>query len=122
MTWDSEVLGLLADTQEVEVETIRPDGNLRRTVIWIVVDGEEVFVRSVRGDRGKWWQAAVDRPDEVALLVDGRRLEVKVTSAADDEWVVRYSGALKRKYAGDPSLPSMLREHTLDTTLRLEPR
>jgi hypothetical protein len=122
VNWGSNALGLLADVEEVEVETTRPDGSRLRTVIWVVVDGDDVFVRSVRGDRGRWWQAATDRPDEVALLVGGHRVEVRALPATDEGSVTRCSEALGRKYAGDPSTPSMLKSQVLATTLRLEQR
>jgi hypothetical protein len=120
--WEREALEILDRTEEVEIETTRPDGQRQRTIIWVVVQAEDVFVRSVRGDRGRWWQAAVDRPDEVALVFDGRRLEVRAESAIDGASIERCSRALEGKYTGDPSTPSMTRPEVLGTTLRLLPR
>jgi hypothetical protein len=120
--FDAQTLDALAAAEEIEVETTRPDGHQRRTTIWVVVVEGGVFIRSVRGERGHWWQAAIDRPDEVSLIVDGRRLPVRVESAADERSVARVSAALARKYAGDPDTPSMLRYEVLGTTLRVEPR
>ena len=86
-----------------------------------MVDGE-VLVRSVRGDRGYWYQCALDRPDEITLHLGKQHLAVRAIPAADPESIERCSRGLREKYAGDPSLPSMLRDNTLETTLRLEPR
>ena len=121
MTFDAATRQLIDDAYEVRVETRRVDGSQRRTIIWIMVDGEDVFVRSVRGDRGHWFQAATDEDRPLTLIVDGRSIPVKAVLAADPDSVARASGALERKYAGDPALPSMLRPFTLGTTLRLEP-
>lgn len=120
--FDATTLALLDRRRLVRIETTRPDGSRRRTTIWIVVDGEDVFVRSVRGERGRWYQAALDRPAEVFLSAGGERLIVRAVPAVDDRSVERCSTALERKYAGDPAVASMLRSHTLGTTLRLEPR
>lgn len=86
-----------------------------------MVDGEDVFVRSVRGDRGHWFQSASEPGAEVALIVGGRRMPVKALDATDQASIQRCSRELERKYAEDPSLPSMIRPTVLGTTLRLEP-
>jgi hypothetical protein len=120
--FDEEMLAQLDEQREVRIETPRPDGSTTRTIIWVVVDEGDVFIRSWRGDRAHWYQAALDRPDEVALLADGRRLEVRVAPAVDDLSLARCSSALERKYAGQAETPAMVREEVLGTTLRVEPR
>jgi hypothetical protein len=87
----------------------------------VVSDGD-VLVRSVRGDRGYWYQCALDRPAEITLHVAKEHVAVRAIPAADGASIERCSTALREKYAEDPALPSMLRDHTLETTLRLEPR
>ena len=120
-TFDAATRQRIDAAYEVRVETLRPDGSIRRTIIWIMVDGEDVFVRSVRGDRGHWFQAAADDDRPLALIVGKERIPVRAVLAADPDSVARTSAALERKYANDPALPSMLRPNTLATTLRLEP-
>lgn len=120
--FDQATLELLDREREIRIETAQPDGSRQTTTIWAVVDGGEAFVRSWRGERARWFQAALDKPDEVAVLVGGRRIEARATPATDDESVARCSSALERKYAGDPSTSSMVREEILNTTLRLGPR
>lgn len=118
--FDAETLRALDEALEVRIETTRPDGTARSTIIWVVVDGGEAFVRSVRGDRGHWYQAAREQGSELALVVNGRRVPVRAQLADDAGSVERCSRALERKYATDPALPSMIRPETLGTTLRLE--
>jgi hypothetical protein len=122
MKWDRDVLALLDREREVRIRTTRPDDSTVGTVIWVVVDGDEAFVRSWKGDRAHWFQAALDWPDDVEMIVDGRRLPARVVSATDDESVARCSAALEAKYATSGSTPSMLRPEILNTTLRLVPR
>ncbi|HEY8135300.1 MAG TPA: DUF2255 family protein [Candidatus Limnocylindrales bacterium] len=122
MRFDPAAVGLIDAAYEVDIESTRPDGTKRTTTIWAVVDGGEVFVRSWKGDRGYWYQAALDRPDELALIVDGTRLEVRAVLANDEAGIARCSAGLAKKYRRDSSLPGMLLPRVLPTTLRLEPR
>ena len=87
-----------------------------------MVDGGDVYVRSWKGERGHWYQAALDAPDDVALTVRRTRLPVAVRIADDDASIERCSRAIERKYAGDPATTSMVRPYNLATTLRLVPR
>lgn len=120
MSFSREDLALLGAAEEVEIETGLPDGPRHRTIIWIVVDGSDVFVRSVRGPAGRWYRELVANP-EVAVHLDGRRLASRAVPARDPESVTRTSSSLKTKYARDPAMRAMLRPDTLDTTIRLEP-
>jgi hypothetical protein len=120
MRFSPEDLAVLEATLEVGIETVSGDGHVHRTVVWVVQDDGEVFVRSVRGPAGRWYREALDRPS-VGLHIDGRRLTARVVPAPDPAEVERASAAFARKYAGDPDLPSILREEVLDTTLRLDP-
>src|SRR3954469_7433133 len=121
MTFDSETLGRIEDAVEVVIETSRLDGRRRRTIIWIVVDDQDVFVRSVNGERGYWFQAATEPDAEIALIVDGHRTPVTATLASDEEAIERRSRQLERKSAGHPELPSIPGPQVLPTPLRLGP-
>lgn len=120
MSFSREDLALLGAAEEVEIETGLPDAPRHRTIIWIVVDGSDVFVRSVRGPAGRWYRELVANPD-VGVHLDGRRLAAKAVPARDPKSITRTSSSLKTKYARDPALGAMLRPDTLDTTIRLEP-
>ena len=122
MPFDAATLRRIDAAYEVDIESTRPDGTTRGTTIWAVVDGGEVFVRSWKGDRGYWYQAALDRPDELAVIVGGERLPVRAIVANDDDGIARCSAGLSKKYGADESLDSMLLPRVLATTLKLEPR
>ena len=122
MPFDSTTLGRIDAAYEVDIESTRPDGSVRSATIWAVVEDGDVFVRSWKGDRGYWYQAALDRPDELALIVESERLPVRSIIADDEDGVSRCSSALSKKYRRDGSLPGMLLPRVLPTTLRLEPR
>jgi hypothetical protein len=121
-TFDRPTLDLLDRAREVAIETLRLDGTPRRTTIWLMVDRNDVFVRSWKGDRGYWYQSARETPDQVTLHVGRRAIPVRVISATDVDSVGRCSLALEAKYAGDPATRAMVSPAVLGTTLRVEPR
>jgi hypothetical protein len=121
MSFNPDELALLDEAEEVDIETQAPGGPVHRATIWIVVDGDSAYVRSVRGPAGRWYRELLANP-AVAIHVDGRRLPSTAVRASDPDSVERVSAALRRKYRGQGgSLESMLRPETLETTLRLEP-
>ena len=121
MSFSGEDLEAIDAAEEVRIETQAPGGATHTTIIWIVVDDSEVFVRSVNGEDGRWYQEAKANP-AVAIHVDRRRLPATAIPADDPDSIDRVSAALKAKYADDgASLRSMLQPHNFATTLRLEP-
>jgi hypothetical protein len=125
MRFEPGELAWLAETEEIEIETSAPDGGSHRTIIWIVVDADDAFIRSVNGATARWYREAVANPT-VTIHSRGRvqpatALTARVEAATDQSSIERTDEALQRKYAGDPSVRSMLAPDILDTTLRLVP-
>jgi hypothetical protein len=121
VTFEAEFLRRVDAAEEVEIETRRGPAAAGRTIIWIVVDGGQVYVRSVRGPSGKWYQRLRADPGG-AIHVAGTRTTVRAVPVDDAAEIERVSAALRRKYARHHGpLASMLRPETLPTTLRLEP-
>ena len=120
MSFATNDLALLDDAEEVEIETKAPDQEARRTVIWAVVDGDEVFIRTYKGAGSRWFRDIQANP-AVAIHVGGRRLMASAIAATDPDSIERTSAGYKRKYANDPATKAMLRPEVLETTLRLEP-
>ena len=121
MPYRSDDLRAIDQAKEIEVETSAgPGSEVHRTTIWVVVDGSDVFVRSWRGVTARWFREALANP-EIAIHVDGRRLQARAVPARDPGSIARTSEGLERKYEGDSSTPSMVRAEILDTTLRLDP-
>ena len=121
--FDGTTLELLGRVREVEVETTSLDGErTHRTVIWIVTAGDEVFIRSVRGAAGRWYREARQRP-AIVVHAKGASIPASAVLANDLDSIQRVSDAFTEKYGrrSPGSTASMLRPHTLETTLRLEP-
>jgi hypothetical protein len=117
--FDADTLRELRDVQEVAIRTEKHPKSA--VVIWVVVADDEVFVRSWRGARGRWYR---DLPagGPATLEFVGRRLLVQALPASDQAAVARASREFLRKYQRSTHAQEMVRSETLPTTLRLEPR
>jgi hypothetical protein len=120
----ADVLGLLDQTDEVQIEPRSPDGQRQPAVtIWVVVlDGLDVYVRSYRGPRGRWYQALLKHPYGV-LHVSQREIPFHAIHIDDSPTIARVSEAYRRKYERrwPTETAEMLRDEVLSTTLKLEP-
>ena len=122
MGFTAEQLAAIDAARTVRIETRRTaESPTHRTTIWVVVEGGQVFVRSVRGGRGRWYRDLLRTPDGT-LHVARQIIPVRAEWAADPDAIAACSRGLARSYAGDPSLSSMLRPDVLASTLRLRPR
>jgi hypothetical protein len=118
MGFEASVLDLLRDEEEIEIETTGASGARHRAIIWVVVDEQDrVLIRSYRGAGARWYREVTARP-ACRLLVAGLVVSARAASAAGPERVAACSDGLRRKYAGQPSMPPMVRQH-LETTLEL---
>jgi len=118
---DPEVLNAIDATDEVRVRTSRDASSPEHeTVIWAVVVDGDAFVRSVRGEKGRWYREASANPD-VTLRVNDRRVPVRAVHETDARAIERVSEAIREKYGASYPGPTaaMLREEVLSTTLRL---
>jgi hypothetical protein len=117
--FDADTLRELRDLREVAIRTEKhPDSAV---VIWAVVAGDEVFVRSVRGSKGRWYRD-IATGGLATLEFGGRRLAVEAFPASDAASIARASREFLQKYASSPYAQSIVRTEVLPTTLRLEPR
>lgn len=117
------VLDALRIARTVEIETSAGPGRpVHRTVIWIVVDDEgRVFVRSVRGRRGRWYRELLANPSG-AVHIAGTRIAASAEPAPHAARVAACSAALAAKYATSRgSLAAMVAADVLETTLELRP-
>ena len=119
MSFPKATVALLDRADEVDIETRSPKGTVHSVPIWIVVDGDDVFIRTYRGPTSRWYRELVAGPG--ALVVNGKRIPVRAVAAADTASVKRVSDGFRKKYRKGSSLESMLVPAVLPTTLRLEP-
>jgi hypothetical protein len=123
VSFDPETLAFWNNSAEIQIETSRGAGAaVHQTVIWIVVEGDAVFVRSVRGPAGRWFRELQANPHG-AVLAGSRRVAVSAQPATDAATIARVSELLRDKYAKRWPGPTdaMVRDEVLPTTLRLTP-
>jgi hypothetical protein len=119
LSFPKEIVTLLDRTKEVDIETRSPQGRVHSVTIWVVVDGDDVFIRAVRGKTSRWFRELLASGG--ALVANRRRIPVRAVLAADPQSIKRTSDGYRKKYRKGSSLDSMLVPEVLDTTVRLEP-
>jgi hypothetical protein len=117
--FDADTLRELRDIREVAIRTERHPETA--VVIWLVVADDEVFVRSVRGSKGRWYRDLAKGGSATLEFAD-RRLKVQALAAGDTASIEKASREYLRKYQTSPYAQSIARAEVLSTTLRLQPR
>jgi hypothetical protein len=125
-TFAADTLEALRERDEIVIETAAPKrpGGTRKTIIWVVAEGKDVFVRSVRDEAGRWFRDLLADPNAVVHFRGKPKLPpvtVRAVVAGDPESVARFNRALEAKYKGIPGFEPMLKRETFPTTVRLEP-
>ncbi|MFI6374421.1 DUF2255 family protein [Streptomyces sp. NPDC050546] len=121
-TWTSDELDRIAMSDELDMAPLRHDGTLRGPVpIWVVRDGDDLFVRSFRGMDGAWWRTA--RASHAGHIRSGGvDKNVTLVEVKDSEVNDRIDTAYRTKYGrfGGAYVNPMLAARP--TTLKLVPR
>lgn len=119
--WTANELDKVGSADELEVAPFRPDGTPRAYVpIWVVRVGDDLYVRSYRGEGGAWYRSAVSQR---AGRIRAGGVERAVAFEPDGADQNAVDDAYRAKYAryGGSYLDPMLRPEVTETTLRLLP-
>jgi hypothetical protein len=117
--WNPTELERIAAAREIEISSLREDGQLTKPVtIWAVRVGDEIYARSVRGSAGGWFKAAEQR-HEGRIEADSTAVDVAFEDAAN-HLDAEIDEAYKSKY-GYPSSPvdSITTDAAKATTIRV---
>jgi hypothetical protein len=119
--WTTDELDRIGEADELQIAPRRKDGTLRRAVpIWVVRVGDELYVRSWRGDDGRWYRAA-QASHEGHVSAGGVSKDV-VLLAADDGVNDAVDAAFRDKYGRYAGyVEPMVAPQARATTLRLAP-
>ena len=121
--WKSDELIKIGAAEEVEIASVRRDGELGKPVtVWIVRHGDDLYLRSVRGRSGHWFRGTQER-HEGRIRAGGIQQDVTFVDAnhdIDDEVDAAYR-AKYRRYAGS-ILNSVLTPEARSTTIKLVAR
>jgi hypothetical protein len=121
--WTSDELTTIGAAEELKISSLRRDGTLRKPVtIWVVRDGDDLYVRSVRGSEGAWFHGVQER-HEGHIQAGGIDRDVRFEDAdhaIDDE----LDGIYRAKYQQYPAnvVGSIVTPAARSTTLKLTPR
>ena len=121
--WTATELDQIGQAEELQIAPQRPDGSLPPYLpIWVVRDGDDLYVRSYRGPRGKWYRTAHDQR-QGRIKAGSIERDVSFADAPDDSRDA-ISQAYESKYAryGRDYLDPMTAPDVAGTTLRLVPR
>jgi hypothetical protein len=120
--WTTDELDTIGDAEELTLASARRDGTLREPVtMWVVRDGDDLYVRSVNGRGAAWFRGALTR-HEARIRGGGVEKDVSLveTDAANGEVDAGYHAKYDRSY---PSIvPSIVAPEPRAATLKLVPR
>ncbi|MFI1330265.1 DUF2255 family protein [Streptomyces sp. NPDC020845] len=123
-TWTSDELSNIAAADELEMAPLRGDGTPRTAVpIWVVRDGDDLYVRSFRGSGGAWYRAA--RASHAGHITSGGvDKDVTLVEAPDPGVNDRIDAAYRSKYSrySGSYVRPMVTDTARATTLKLVPR
>ena len=120
--WTNDELDGIGEAEELTLASVRRDGTLRKPVtMWVVRDGDDVYVRSVNGRESSWFRGAQDR-HEAHVRAGGVEKDVDLVETDDvnEELDTAYRAKYGRRYAG--IVPSIVAPEARAATLKLVPR
>ena|SRR2546430_12762572 len=120
--WSVDDLSRIGNSEEVHISSLSRDGALRKPVTtWIVRQGDDLYVRSVRGRHGHWFRGVQER-HEGRIRAGGVQRDVSFVEADNDlsndidaAYRTKY-----RRYVGS-ILDSVLTSDARSATLKLVP-
>ena len=121
--WTQDELAAVGEAEELQMAPAQGDGTLRRaTPIWVVRVGDQIFIRSYRGQNGRWFKAA-QQNHEGEISAGGVRKRVRFIDTDDAETQEAVDGAYRSKYGryGARYVEPMVAEAARATTLALVP-
>lgn len=121
-TWNDSDLREIGTAEELDLESERSDGTLRAPVtMWVVRAGDRLYVRSVKGVDGPWYQGTRSRL-RGRIEAGGVRADVAFRDADPGEYA-DVDTAYREKYGRYTSIVDhVLTARARASTLRLEPR
>lgn len=122
-SWPQDELQHIGDADELAIAPARADGTRRApTTIWVVRDGDGLYVRAYRGREGRWWRDA-RAGQQGRISAGGLERDVAFAEVADPAVNDRVDAAYHGKYGSTgPYVAAMVAEQARATTLELRPR
>jgi hypothetical protein len=121
-TWTSDELDTIGSVEELNLASVRGDGTFRgRVTMWVVRDGDDIYVRSVNG-RGSSWFRGAQATHLAHISAGGVEKDVSLieTDERSDDIDAAYNAKYGRRY---PTIvPSIVAPEARAATLKLVPQ
>ena len=123
--WTSDQLTRIGDADELHVRSRRGDGTLNNPrIVWVVRDGDELYLRSVNGRASAWFRG-VQRRHAGHIRAGGVASDVTFTEAGGTDDAVledRLDTAYRSKYSYSPPAVARITSPAARTaTLKITP-
>ena len=122
-TWTSDELTKIGQADELELASLRGDGTQRAPVtMWVVRDGNDLYVRSMHGRSGAWFRGTQTR-HEGHIRAGGVDRDVSFNDA-DPTVNDRIDSAYRSKYSryGANVVGGVVNPESRASTIKLVPR
>lgn len=122
--WTAQELDRIGHTDELDLASQRSDGSLRDPVtMWVVRDGDALYVRSMHGRAGAWFRGTQTR-SQGHVRSAGIDKDVAFVNDTDPQLNDRLDAAYRTKYAryGNSPIGHVTTVDSRASTLRLDPR
>ncbi|MGH2946122.1 MAG: DUF2255 family protein [Solirubrobacteraceae bacterium] len=122
-SWTGDELARIGTADELELAALRRDGILRKSVtIWVVRQGDELYVRSAYGPKAAWFRGAQVR-HEGRVRAGGIEKDVAFVPASHElEHQIDAAYSTKYRRYGERFIGTMTGPEARATTLKLVPR
>lgn len=120
MPWEASIAAQLTETREVDVIVPAPGHPVVRAPIWIVAVDGDLYVRSWKGEAGRWYRRA-QRYGTGSIAAAGLEHPVRFVPVAEPGLAAEISRAYLHKYGDSSYSRAMTRPPATDTTMRVEP-
>lgn len=124
MTWTPDDLTRIGDATDFDLSVVIDDAYPKRTTVWVVRAGDDLYVRPYYGDRSRWYAAAQQDP-RGRIHADGVPTDVTFEVVGDTAPNDAIDEAYRAKYGHGPEavyVPPMVGPGPRATTVRLVPR
>jgi hypothetical protein len=121
--WTTDELATIAAADELEIAPLRPDGTQHAPVtIWVVRDGDDLYVRSYRG-RDSGWFRGTQASHQGRIRAGGVDKDVTFVDETDPGVNDQIDAAYRAKYRrfGASYVDPMVADGARAATLKLAP-
>ena len=121
--WESDDLKKIGAAKEVRVASRRRDGTMRDPVtVWVIRQGDDLYVRSVKGQTGAWFRGAQQRREgHIQAGGVGRDVSFVDADRSVNDEIDRAYRTKYRRYSAN-IVNSVLTPQARSATLQLVPR